>query len=78
MNWPWKKSRSSEVDKKSTILPEALALCVSRILEEKRTQCRYNNIPFKGMTLEEISKEVCSRLGNEWTVGKLKKSGLKL
>jgi len=78
MKWPWRKHKPAKMGKVDTVLPEALALCISRLLEEKKTQCEYNGIPFKGMTLEDISKEVCSRMGNDWTVDKLKKSGLKM
>ena len=78
MRWPWRRHRSSEKGKIDTTLPEELALCVRRILEEKKIQCEYNGIPFKGMTLKEVAKEVRSRLGDDWTVDKLKKSGLKL
>ncbi len=73
-----KRHDSGERGKKDVVLTEELALCIKRILVEKKTQCEFNNIPFNGMTPKEISKEVCSRLGNDWTVGKLKKFGLKL
>lgn len=78
MRWPWRKRKSGERDKKKVVLPEELAMCVKRILEEKETQCKFNSVPFEGMTLEEISKEVCLRLGNDWTIDELRKSGLKL
>lgn len=78
MKWLWKKHKPGEKGKKTVILPKELASCVDRILTEKKRQCEFNNVPFEGMTLEEISKEVCSRLGNEWTVSESKRSGLKL
>jgi len=78
MKWPWGRHKPGEKGKISVDLPEDVALCVRRILTEKETQCKFNGVPFVDMTLEEISKEVCSRLGNDWTVGKLKKFGLKL
>jgi len=78
MKWPWRRHKPGEKGKMSVALPENVALCIIRILAEKKAQCGFNNVPFNGVTLEEISKEVCSRLGNDWTVGKLKKFGLKL
>jgi len=73
MRLPWRKHKPGEKGKKSVIIPEELAVCIDRILAEKRQQCEYNNVPFEGMTLEEISKEVCVRLGSEWSVAKLRK-----
>ena len=73
----WKRHKLGEKSKKEVVVPEDLALCVKRILEERENQCKFNGVPFEGMTLEEVSKEVCLRLGNGWTVGRLKRSGLK-
>lgn len=77
MRWPWMKHKPGEKGKRRVVMPEELALCIRRILVEKKTQCKFNNVPFVGMTLEEISKEVVSRLGSAWTMDKLKKSGLR-
>jgi len=78
MKLPWRRPKPGEKGKISIDLPEDVALCVRRILAEKETQCKFNGVPFVGMTPEEILREVCSRLGNDWTVNKLRKSGLKL
>ena len=78
MKWPWRWSSPDSIKEVKTVLPEAVALCIRRILEEKKTQCKYSGVPFQGMTLEEISKEVYSRMGTTWTMEALKKSGLKL
>jgi len=78
MKLPWREHKVDEKGKMNVILPEDLVRCISRILEEKKNQCNFNNVPFEGMTLEEIAVEVQRRLGNEWTVAELKKFGLKL
>ena len=75
---PWKKREPDKQTKKRIVAPEELASCIERILLERKTQCQFNNVPYAGLTLDEISKAVCLRLGNDWTVAKLERAGLKL